>query len=413
MKKFYPLLMVLFMASGSYAQCVIDTANLSNPAGGVYPSATHLPHIVRDSTYDQTVQGRIPDTMSISIGGFINVSIQVDSVRLDSINGLPAGINWARNPNVLKGGGFGCVEFTGSTSDTAGTYPMSPIGMIWARLNVPPLINNVDTFMYGPLDRLPMFRNYFLVVDSVQMPLSVTGVVTQLCNSTPTGSINVHAAGGSPTSPYTYVWNTGATSYFINNLDTGTYSLTVTSGAETVTSSFVVTMDAPIVTTTTSDSSTNGTNGSAVVMATGGTPPYTYFWQGTGGGNTDSVGGLAPGTYRVTVRDSVGCIARDSAVVPGIIPSGILAIANVVPQLRLSPNPASNSMNVTIESAGVFSGKMQAMDMNGRVVYSAPVAVSAGSYSRSLNLEHFAVGTYILQITSQNQSIQQRFVVNH
>jgi hypothetical protein len=412
MKNFYVILMALLVGTGTYAQCIIDTANLS-PAGGVYPSATHLPHIVRDSTYDQTVQGRIPDTMSFNIAGFINVSVTVDSVRLDSINGLPNGITWVRNPNVLPGGGFGCVEFTGSTSDTAGTYRLSPVGMIWAHLDVPPLINNVDTFQYGALDRLPMFRNYFLVVDSAQMPLSVTGDLTHLCNSTPTGSINAHAAGGSPVSPYTYLWNTGSTTYFINNLDTGTYSLTVTSGAETVTTSFVISMDAPIVTTTTSDSSTDGTNGFAQVVATGGTPPYTYFWTGTGGANTDTVGGLAPGTYRVTVRDSVGCIARDSAIVPGVIPNGILKVANVVPQLTLSPNPATNSMNVTIESAGVFNGKMEAMDLTGRIVYSAPVAVSAGRYSKGINVEHFSAGTYILQITSQNQSIQKRFLVNH
>src|SRR4051812_13982867 len=111
MKKFYLIVSVLFIACSSYAQCTIDTAHLSSPAGGVYPDASHLPHIVRDSTYDQTVQGRIPDTMSFSFGGFINVSIQVDSVRLDSIGGLPNGITWVRNPNVLPGGGFGCIEF--------------------------------------------------------------------------------------------------------------------------------------------------------------------------------------------------------------------------------------------------------------------------------------------------------------
>jgi hypothetical protein len=413
MKKFYVVLMVLLAASASFAQCVIDTANLSSPAGGVYPTAPHLPHIVRDSTYDQTVQGRMPDTVSMSIGGFINITITVDSVRLDSIGGLPNGITWVRNPNVLPGGGFGCVEFTGSTSDTAGTYRLSPIGMVWAHLDVPPLINNVDTFQYGPLDRFPMFRNYFVVVDSVQQPLSVTGDVTQLCSATPDGSINVHAAGGSPTSPYTYLWNTGSTTYFINNLSTGTYSLTVTSGAETVTSSFVVTMDAPIATTITSDSSTDGTNGFAQVVATGGTPPYTYFWPGTGGVNTDTIGGLAPGTYIVIVRDSVGCSVRDSVDVPGVVPSGILKIGNALPLLSLSPNPATNSMNVTIESSGVFNGKMEAMDMNGRIVFSAPVAVSNGKYSRAMNVEHLGAGTYLLQITSGNQSIQKQFVVNH
>src|SRR5579863_4649395 len=113
MKKLYVLLLTLLPAAGAFAQCVINPSLLGGTTGGgVYPTAAHLPHIVKDSLYDQTVQGQIPDSMSL-FAGFANVTI--DSVRLDTIYGLPSGINWVKNTNVLPGGGYGCVEFTGST----------------------------------------------------------------------------------------------------------------------------------------------------------------------------------------------------------------------------------------------------------------------------------------------------------
>ncbi len=46
-------------------------------------------------------------------------------------------------------------------------------------------------------------------------------------------------------------------------------------------------------------------DGWAKVTVTAGTPPFTYLWSTTE--TTDSIGGLIPGTYYVTVTDSVGC----------------------------------------------------------------------------------------------------------
>ena len=410
MKNLYAFLLALLIAGGSYAQCVIDPSNLPNPAGGMYPVAAQLHHIVRDSLYDQTIQVRIPDTSNINFGGFISIDLRIDSVRLDSLQGLPNGINWSANPTVLLGGGFGCGQFTGTTSDTAGRYNLVPIGMAWAHLSAPLLGINVDTFQYGPLDRFPAFRNYYVVVDSAQLPLSVTTTVVHLCDSAGFGAITAHASGGSAIAPYTYLWNTGATSYTINNLATESYSLTVTSGAETVTTTVDVTVDPPILLSGSSDSAIGGNNGSAWVNATGGTPPYRYFWSG-GAGNTDTVTGLAPGTYRVTVRDSFNCVARDTFVVEGT--TGVLTVGNEAPKLSLFPNPANNLMTVSIEALGNFTGKMEAIDVTGRIIFSAPISVNAGRYSRSINTEQFSSGVYVLQITSKNKSVQQRFVVNH
>ena len=53
-----------------------------------------------------------------------------------------------------------------------------------------------------------------------------------------------------------------------------------------------------------------GNSGWAVANGYGGQPPYTYFWNTGGAGQTDSLAeNLAAGTYRVTITDSNNCPA--------------------------------------------------------------------------------------------------------
>ncbi|MBI2967478.1 MAG: PKD domain-containing protein [Bacteroidetes bacterium] len=52
-----------------------------------------------------------------------------------------------------------------------------------------------------------------------------------------------------------------------------------------------------------------GSNGSAVITVTSGTPPYTYLWDSLAGSQTDSMAtGLSAGTYEVIITDSNGCV---------------------------------------------------------------------------------------------------------
>ena len=57
-------------------------------------------------------------------------------------------------------------------------------------------------------------------------------------------------------------------------------------------------------------------DGTATIIASGGTEPYTFQWTGvTGNPNTSTVTGLAPGVYNVYVSDSNGCTATNIQVV--------------------------------------------------------------------------------------------------
>ncbi|MEM9024384.1 MAG: SprB repeat-containing protein, partial [Bacteroidota bacterium] len=110
------------------------------------------------------------------------------------------------------------------------------------------------------------------------------------------------------------------------------------------------------VSVSTVDESCNGLcDGSAEAIATGGTPPYTYFWSPPGnipnGQSTDSVFGLCAGGYTATVIDIEGEIAFTAFTITGS------------PPLILLPGPTINEVtcpdtcdgSITIQAFGGIS----------------------------------------------------------
>lgn len=66
------------------------------------------------------------------------------------------------------------------------------------------------------------------------------------------------------------------------------------------------------------DATCNQNNGSASVTPSGAIPPYLFSWNTPAGDTTQSVSALAPGTYTVTVTDSLGCITIDSITIANV-----------------------------------------------------------------------------------------------
>lgn len=61
------------------------------------------------------------------------------------------------------------------------------------------------------------------------------------------------------------------------------------------------------------NTSCSGNTGSAMVIASGGSTPYTYLWSS--GQSTSSITGLAAGNYYITVTDFSGCTSVDTAII--------------------------------------------------------------------------------------------------
>lgn len=122
------------------------------------------------------------------------------------------------------------------------------------------------------------------------------------CGGFATGYIKATVTGG--VSPYSYLWNNGATEHSIYNVPAGAYSITVTDALGiTAEASAILTEPTPLETSIVVTKCT--LPGSLEAVVVGGVPPYTYEWSN--GKNTAEIVNLQPGSYCVTIFDSNDC----------------------------------------------------------------------------------------------------------
>ncbi|MBL0017562.1 MAG: HYR domain-containing protein [Bacteroidetes bacterium] len=143
------------------------------------------------------------------------------------------------------------------------------------------------------------------------------------CALDSTANIVSYVSGGCL--PYSYIWSTGDTSVNLGSLPSGTYFVTVTdSRGTTALDSLVITAPALLQTAISGDTVACefANTASLLTTTTGGQDCAAYSFLWSTGATTGNLASLPAGTYVVTVTDSLGCVATDTAVVQlGIIPS--------------------------------------------------------------------------------------------
>ncbi|HRH66488.1 MAG TPA: hypothetical protein PLU53_09345, partial [Bacteroidia bacterium] len=222
------------------------------------------------------------------------------------------------------------------------------------------------------------------VVISEPAPLNInTSSSHVLCAGAGNGSVSASVTGG--VSPYTYVWNPGpSTTASLTGIPGGMYSVTVhDANGCTLSATALVTEPSPLVfnpVTINPVSCAGGSNGSATLNASGGTPAYQYVWT-PAGGSSPSATGLPAGNYTVTVSDAHNCQVS-------------------VPVMITQPQPLqSNSSTTNSACHGENTGSISLNVTGGTAAYT--YAWSNGAIS-SPALSSLIAGTYSCTITDQN-----------
>lgn len=214
----------------------------------------------------------------------------------------------------------------------------------------------------------------------IAQPITLTPTLNPPpCNGGNNGSISLTASGGFGN--YQYVWNGGAmTTSTWNGIGAGTYVVTAFDGHCTTTAQYTLNQPTPLTATTSHVDAPCGSNGSATLSISGGTPPYNSVnWAGIPG-NTAS---LPAGTWIANFLDANGCTA-------------LLQYTETITQL---PCGITSSVNVTPVSC--FGGN------NGAVLLTVggsapPVNVSWSNGASGLNPTGFSAGTYTYSYSDAN-----------
>ncbi|HTA81624.1 MAG TPA: PKD domain-containing protein [Bacteroidia bacterium] len=265
---------------------------------------------------------------------------------------------------------------TGSASVTGATGGSAPYTYTWSNGKTTTTITAlpVGTYTVTAKDNNGCVGTKTITITQPTVITVATTSSPTTCSGT-TGTAGVSSASGG-TGAYTYLWNNGATTSTLNNLASGSYTVTVkdANGCTKTAIATVGTTGAVITSTTTSTNDLcNGdsTGSVSVTGSSGGLAPYTYTWST--GQTTTTVTGLPVGAYIVTALDVNGCNGTDTAFVTQ--PTPIVITTDTTPTICTGSVGTASVTNVTGGAGGytyVWSNTLTTSSIN---------ALAAGTYT--------------------------------
>jgi hypothetical protein len=252
-------------------------------------------------------------------------------------------------------------------------------------------------------------NNFRLMIEAVVGPAcNVTGTaaVTNIsCNGETDGAINLTGTGNGT---LTFAWSNGATTEDLTGLSAGSYSVVITDANGCVgTDTFSISEPTALALSTSAVSDTASTGvGSASVVATGGTAPYTYAWSN--GGTTATITGVTTGTYTVTVTDANGCESTSSVLVDNDVNTN--RAEELISTLSIFPNPSSGFATIKLELAQLADVNVNITNISGQVVQ------NLGNYSTTsetfnLDLSNLVEGVYFVRFVVEGHVITRKLVI--
>ncbi len=326
----------------------IMTANTGNiiPVscnGGTNGSASIVPvggggpftYIWSNSATTSTITGLAAGTFTCTITDAFGCTASASAVVSQPNQMLSTATSTATSCGLANGG---------VTLVTSGGT--SPYTYLWSNGSTTPSLTNVASGSYSVTitdTRGCTKTATATVAASTGVTANATSTASASCGQT-NGAATVAASGG--TGSFTYLWSNGATTQTLTGVAAGAYTVTVTSGNPNCFQVATVTIPSIGAVSATVSQVINTTcgqsNGGGTAVPTGGTS-YTYLWSN--GATTQSISGLAAGTYTVTVTDVSNCTATATLVVGGSIQ--VLASTNAVSPTTCGLNNGGATANAT------------------------------------------------------------------
>ncbi|MDQ3051215.1 MAG: gliding motility-associated C-terminal domain-containing protein [Bacteroidota bacterium] len=268
---------------------------------------------------------------------------------------------------------------------------IAPYTFLWNTGASTATISNIPPGIYTVTVTDSTLCNKVVTIPVGGPPAIVSNAVVIPNGCTPNGgSITLSPTGGTG-SVFTFLWNDGTSTNSQTNLTGGTFTVTITDSLNcTVTETYTINTAVPITLSTSSTAtSCNGTDGTATVVASGGTPPFTYSWS-PAGGTAATASNLPGGTYTVTVIDSAGCISTAQVTVQAI---GSFTLSTTFVPLGCDP-------------AGTTTAEVQIT--GGIAPFTYLWTPMGGTQSVGTGL---TAGTYIVVVTDSNSCVDSATVI--
>ncbi|APG64711.1 hypothetical protein LPB136_04755 [Tenacibaculum todarodis] len=220
-----------------------------------------------------------------------------------------------------------------------------------------------------------------------------------VCKGESNGSATVTVSGGNGS--YTYSWdNSASTSATATDLSAGLHTITIKDSKDCETTT-TVTITEPalveVIATATDETGVDFNDGTLTASPSGGSGTFTYVWDlvelesdgSSQGGiyNTETVSNVPPGSYLVTITDSFGCTATDTAVINPYNCNTAVVIDSVIP----------TPVGCKGESTGSAVASVTAL--NPPLIYAWTNSSNSSVGTNSATLSGVPTGVYTVKVT--------------
>lgn len=399
------------------AQCVPDTS-IHDP--GFYPSG-QLPCVEQGVYLDTSIQVLNFTTVDpADFGVPLPGTITVYWVKIISITGLPAGINYSVYPSdSIAAGEHACIRIYGTSNAPLGNYPLVVNATISVDLGGSPYTVN------GTSDDLGYSFSVDVIGPGDPCPLPSVSVPQQPVYSCPANGarlVPVIDTGGCAL-PFTFAWSPAAglddstlrtpeatvtvsTLYTLTVTDNNGYTFTTTAqvnfdSSPTPSSDFSFAFSGNGLSVDFNNLSANATNYSwdfgDATISYGGSPTHTYD-------NVDS-------TYTVTLIASNNCgadtISKQVQIVTGIN-GPVMADLGVT----LSPNPNTGQFTITADNIpGMDTYNIEVFTLTGQRVYHQATETDKPIH-QTIDLQNLQQGIYFLRISGSSSMQTVKLVIS-
>jgi hypothetical protein len=144
----------------------------------------------------------------------------------------------------------------------------------------------------------------------------------------------------------------------------------------------------------------------ALTPPSAGLAPFTYSWSN--GRTTDSIGGLAAGTYTVTITDGRGCTQTGVYTVQNTV--GTFDVSSIFSKVTLAPNPTTGNTTLNLELNRPTSARIQVLNVMGQLLYETRSQSSDQQQRYELDLSDRPAGVYLVRIVADNRSFTTKLV---
>lgn len=339
------------MINNLMGQCIPD-GSITTP--GIIASPSTVDCINRGEAFSDEIQFMNFDSIY-----FNNAWVNLQQLRIDSVNNLPCGINWqlSSSNSIYQNSQPGCISLSGITYDTIGQYKLD----VWASIDLgtgffgPLQANNFDLLTFYTRVKYPNSSCPFIdtlapntisacnSTHGLQLTLNTTN--DDLCwNFNETATISVDIENGS--GHYSYQWNYG--------------------------------------------DSLSCSNCSAIIFE-------SEIFQT----------GVFP--VSVTVYDSVSTLSTTQTIDMTVSICGSVNENIQHNRIKIFPNPGNGNYNIEFPEAFSSDYRISVKDVQGREIAFNGICISSNRFS--IALRDVPPGMYFLYlITEQNQYVNKLFV---